>query len=222
MKRIRLVTVATLCLMLGACTGGWPGWDEFYTPAPEGEELGWTPKVHQLSAATNSDGNGTHPGALDVDAYLAGYQVGGGDRLRITVFGQTDLTGEYNIDGLGRISMPLLSFVEVGGLTTPAIERLIETKLAKDFLRNPDVAVEIITYRPFFILGEVRTAGQFPYVGGMTIQKAVAVGGGYTARADQGQVIVTRQTADGPMTMKLSPTAAILPGDTIYVRERWF
>ncbi|MGI9414287.1 MAG: polysaccharide biosynthesis/export family protein [Hyphomicrobiales bacterium] len=218
----RSVIGVFLCLFLGACTGGWPGWNEFYTPAPAGEELGWTPKVHQLSAASDSDGAGAHPSAADVSTYLSGYKVGGGDRLRITVFGQTDLTGEYNIDGLGRISMPLLSFVKIGGLSTPQIERLIEARLRKDFLRNPDVAVEVISFRPFFILGEVRTAGQFPYVGGMTIQKAVAVGGGYTPRADQGQVIVTRQTETGPMTMKLSPTAAVLPGDTIYIRERWF
>jgi len=191
-------------------------------PAPEGEELGWTPKIHQISAATDTDGTGTHPAASDIKSYLAGYRVGGGDRLRVTVLGQPDLTGEYNVDSLGRISMPLLSAFDVGDRTTPQIERIIEAKLRNGFLRNPDASVEVITFRPFFILGEVQTAGQYPYVGGMTIQKAIAIGGGYSTRADKGKVLVTRQTVNGPITMKLSPTAALLPGDTIYVRERWF
>lgn len=208
--------------MLGACTGGWPGWGEFYTPAPEGEQLGWTPKVQSVSAASDADGLGTHPAATDISTYLAGYRVGGGDRLRVTVFGQEELTAEYNVDSRGNMSMPLLSSFKVGGMTVPRIEELIETKLRKDFLKNPDVSVEVITFRPVFVLGEVNTAGQYPYIGGMTIQKAIAVSGGYSPRADQGKVIVTRQTEDGPISMKLSPTAAVLPGDTIYVRERWF
>lgn len=219
MNSVRLVCAAALCLFLGACSSGWNG---NFEPAPQGEELGWTPKIHQVSAASNADGRGIHPAASAIKTYLSGYRVGGGDRLRITVFGETDLTGEYNVDSLGRVSMPLLSAFDVGNRTTPEIERIVEAKLRNGFLRNPNVSVEIITYRPFFILGEVQTAGQYPYIGGMTIQKAIAIGGGYSTRADQGKVIVSRQTANGPVTMKLSPTAAILPGDTIYVRERWF
>ena len=219
---VRIPVGLTLCLMLGACSGGWPGWDEFHAPAPEGEQLGWTPRVQQVSANSDLDGNGTHPVATDVSTYLTGYRVDGGDRLRVTVLGQEELTAEYNVDSGGNMSMPLLSSFRVGGLTVPQIEKLIETKLRKDYLRDPDVSVEIVTYRPIFVLGEVNKAGQYPYIGGMTIQKAIAVSEGYSARADQGKVIVTRQTADGPISMKLSPTAAVLPGDTIYVRERWF
>lgn len=222
MSSVRIPVVVTLCLTLGACTGGWPGWDEFYTPAPAGEQLGWTPRVQEVSSDSDNDGLGTHPSATDVSSFLAGYRVDGGDRLRVTVFGQEELTDEYNVDSRGNMSMPLLSSFTVGGMTVPQIEQLIEAKLRKDFLKNPDVSVEVITYRPVFVLGEVNTAGQYPFIGGMTIQKAIAVSGGYSARADQGKVIVTRQTAEGPISMKLSPTAAVLPGDTIYVRERWF
>lgn len=210
------------CLLGGACSGEWSDWDGSLAPAPVGEELGWTPEIHQISAASDTDGTGTHPSATDIRSYLSGYRVGGGDRLRVTVLGQADLTGEYNVDSVGRISMPLLSAFDVGNKTTPEIEQIIEARLRNGFLRNPDASVEVITFRPFFILGEVQTAGQYPYVGGMTIQKAIAIGGGYSTRADKGKVIVTRQTAKGPITMKLSPTAALLPGDTIYVRERWF
>ena len=222
MSSVRTFATMMLCLLLGACNGGWPGWDEFYTPAPAGEQLGWTPQVHQLSADSDVDGQGAHPAAAQLSSYLAGYKVGGGDRLRITVFGQEDLTGEYNVDAQGYVSMPLLSTFAIGGRTTPEIEQLIEAKLAKDFLRDPNVSVEVITYRPVFVLGQVTTSGQYPYIGGMTIQKAIAISGGYTARADQGKVIVTRQSPSGPVSMKLSPTAAVLPGDTIYVKERWF
>ncbi len=222
MGRVKNLIAAGLCVLVGGCTGGWPGWDEFYTPAPEGEQLGWTPRVQTLSASSDTDGEGTHPAAADVSKFLSGYRAGNGDRLRVTVFGQEDLTAEYNVDNTGNMSMPLLSSFSVGGRTAPEIEQIIEAKLRKDFLRNPDVSVEFITYRPVFILGEVSTAGQYPFVGGMTIQKAIAIGGGYTARANQGKVIVTRQTTNGPVSMKLSPTAAVLPGDTIYVRERWF
>lgn len=222
MSSVKIPITLAFCLLLGACTGGWPGWDEFYTPAPDGEQLGWTPKVQSLSAESDTDGIGVHPAAAEVSSYLAGYRVGGGDRLRVTVFGQEELTAEYNVDSRGNMSMPLLSSFKVGDMTVPQIEHLIEAKLRKDFLKNPDVSVEVITFRPVFVLGEVTTAGQYPYIGGMTIQKAIAVSGGYSARADQGKVIVTRQTVNGPVSMKLSPTAALLPGDTVYVRERWF
>lgn len=222
MSSVRNLAVVGLCILLAGCTGGWPGWDEFYTPAPEGEQLGWTPEVQTLSASTDVDGPGTHPAASDVSRYLNAYRVGAGDKLRVTVFGQEELTKEYNVDSSGNMSMPLLSSFSVDGMTAPAIEQLIEAKLRKDFLRNPDVSVEVTTYRPVFVLGEVTRAGQFPYIAGMTIQKAIAISGGYTVRANQGKVIVTRQMAQGPVSMKLSPTAAVLPGDTIYVRERWF
>jgi len=217
-----MIAGLALGLALGACTGGWPGWDEFYAPAPEGEQLGWTASVQEASNQSETDGPGVHPAASAVTTYLRGYRVGGGDQLRVTVFGQDDLSKDYNVDSTGRMSMPLLSSFSVKGMTAQQIEEMIEAKLRRDFLRNPDVSVEVVEYRPVFILGEVTAAGQYPYIADMTIQKAIAVGGGYTARADQGRVIVTRQTGNGPVSMKLSPTAAVLPGDTIYVRERWF
>src|SRR5690606_13452293 len=96
-----------------------------------------------------------------------GYRVGSGDRLRVTVYGEESLTGEYLVDGSGSISMPLISQVTVGGLTTAEIQALVADRLRNGFLRNPNVAVQVIDYRPFFILGEVRTAGQYPYVDGM-------------------------------------------------------
>lgn len=150
------------------------------------------------------------------------YQVDSNDRLRINVFGQPSLTGEYNVDGAGRLSMPLIGNVPVRGLTTPAIESLITRRLASKYLRDPDVTVEVLTFRPFFILGQVNTAGQYPYVNGMNISQAIAIAGGYTPRANQNLVKLTRVTANGEQTFKVKPETAVYPGDTIYVRERWF
>jgi polysaccharide export outer membrane protein len=154
--------------------------------------------------------------------YGAGYRVGAGDRLTIRVAGEVDLTNDYLVDGAGNISMPYIHTTQVAGLTTAQIEQVIGTKLRGGFLRNPSVSVQVTTLRPFFILGEVNTAGSFPYQPGMTVQNAVAIAGGYTARADEGAVLVTRKNINGTATYKVPVTTQIYPGDIVYIRERWF
>ncbi len=151
------------------------------------------------------------------------YTVGQGDRLQVRVFGEPTLTGEYAVDGSGVISMPLLRSVSVAGLTTRQVERTIASRLRQKFLRNPNVSVEIRTFRPFFILGEVTRSGQYPYVDGMDVQTAVAIAGGYTARARRSKVKVTRKYSNGTSrTLILRKTAVLMPGDTILVEERFF
>jgi polysaccharide export outer membrane protein len=152
---------------------------------------------------------------------LAGYRVDSGDRLRIMVFGEASLTGEYAVSPAGMIAMPLISHVPVRGKTTAQVQIEIANRLRRGFLRKPSVAVEIVNYRPFFILGEVRRAGQFPYVSGMNVQSAIAIAGGFSERARQSYVVVTRRTAQGPVKLKLRRNDRIYPGDTIYVKERF-
>lgn len=118
--------------------------------------------------------------------------------------------------------MPLVSQVTVGGLTTGEAQELIAERLRDGYLRNPNVAVQVLNYRPFFILGEVRSAGQYPYVDGMTVQTAVAIAGGYTPRARKSRFKVTRLTPAGRNTFMLKPGSPVVPGDTIYVDERFF
>jgi polysaccharide export outer membrane protein len=154
--------------------------------------------------------------------YESGYKVGAGDRLTIRVAGEVDLTNDYLVDGAGNISMPYIRTTQVAGLTTAEIEQMIATKLRARYLRNPSVSVQVTTLRPFFILGEVNTAGSFAYQSGMTVQNAVAIAGGYTARADEGAVLVTRKNINGTATYKVPVTTQIYPGDIIYIRERWF
>jgi len=150
------------------------------------------------------------------------YALDSGDRLRVTVFGQADLTNTYSVDKSGYIAFPLVGSVVARGHTPKQVEAEIARKLRAGFLRNPDVSVEIAQYRPFFIMGEVGNAGQYTYVPGMTVQNAVAIAGGFSARAEQADSDVTRQVNGNVMTGRVLISDPILPGDTVYIRERLF
>jgi polysaccharide export outer membrane protein len=150
------------------------------------------------------------------------YHLDAGDRVRVIVFGQTDLSNTYVVDQAGALSMPLIGTMQARGRSTAEIEAAIAERLRKGYVRNPDVSVEIDRYRPFFAMGEVTAAGQYPYVPGMTVQQAVAIAGGFTPRANVYAVQVTRSVDGQIATALLKLDEAVLPGDTIYVRERHF
>lgn len=150
------------------------------------------------------------------------YTLDSGDVVRVTVFGETELSNTYAVDKGGSLSLPLIGSIAARGKTTKQTEGMIAAGLRNGFLRNPDVAVEIDTYRPFFILGEVGTAGQYVYVPGMTVQNAIAIAGGFSARAEQGNADITRTINGEIMTGRVPLSDPILPGDTIFIRERLF
>jgi len=150
------------------------------------------------------------------------YQLDSGDKLRLVVFGQTDLSSSFTVDQSGYISVPLIGSVPARGKTTSELEGDIAHKLRAGYVRNPDVSLEIESYRPFFIMGEVRNPGQYPYVAGMTAQMAIAIAGGFTARGYQSNVDITRQLNNRVLTGRVPITDPIRPGDTIYIRERLF
>jgi polysaccharide biosynthesis/export protein len=152
----------------------------------------------------------------------AEYTLASGDRLRVIVFGQDNLSNLYSVDGSGRITMPLIASVQVSGLTTSQATDRIASRLRDGFIREPKVTVEIETYRPFYILGEVARAGQFPFATGMTVQTAIAIAGGFTPRAAQSYASLSRQVADEIVTVNVPINEPIRPGDTIVVKERWF
>jgi len=156
------------------------------------------------------------------EALYQPYILDAGDRLRITVFDQPDLTNTYSVDQAGYIAFPLIGSVPARGHTAKQMEQKIAQMLRNGFLRDPDVTVEIDRYRPVFIMGEVGSPGQYSYVPGMTVQKAVAAAGGFTPRAHQGTVDITREINGKVMTGRVVITDPLLPGDTVYVRERLF
>lgn len=160
--------------------------------------------------------------ALMEEYAVSDYRLASGDRLRIIVFGQDNLSNIYGLDAQGRVAMPLIGAVPAAGHTVRELERNIEGRLRQGFLREPRVSIEVDTYRPFFILGEVNNSGQFPYVVGMTAQTAVAIAGGFSARALQSTAEVTRLIDGVPVTGSVPITAQIRPGDTVVIRERWF
>jgi polysaccharide export outer membrane protein len=155
-------------------------------------------------------------------ASLQPYTLDSGDRLRVTVFEQEGLTNTYTIDQAGYISFPLIGQVTARGKTMQQLSGEIASKLKQGYLRDPDVSIDVDRYRSIYIMGEVGQPGQYSYVPGMTIQNAIAVAGGFTARAFQGNTDVTRKINGHVMTGRVGISDAVLAGDTIYVRERLF
>ena len=155
-------------------------------------------------------------------AHEAEYRLDAGDKLRVMVYGQDGLTNTYAIDAGGSITMPLIGAVPARGRTPAGLASEITARLRRGYIRDPSVAVEIESYRPFFILGEVAAPGQYPYVPNMSIESAVAIAGGFSARARRDRVTLTHIEASGPIRITVPPGAAVNPGDTILVGERWF
>jgi len=163
------------------------------------------------------------PGGQAAPAQQSDYRLGPGDRLRIIVFGQKDMTGEFAVDGSGLLSFPLIGQVKAAGLTAEGLEREIANKLKPDYLRNPNVSVVVLTYRPFYIVGEVKTPGSYAYVTGMSVINAVAVAGGFTYRAKESSFYLDRTSKDGKKSrIDAGPDTQVQPGDVITVRERYF
>ncbi len=150
------------------------------------------------------------------------YTLGAGDKLKITVFGEEDLSGEFEVDGAGFVALPLIGGVKVRGLSLRSVEKRVVEKLKDGFLKAPRVNVEVLNYRPFYILGEVKKPGSFPYVDGMTILMAVALAGGFTYRAKKSDIIVTRAHDPKRTKRKAQTDTIVLPGDIITVKERFF
>ena len=147
------------------------------------------------------------------------YALGTGDKLKITVFGEEGLTGEYEIDGDGVMSMALVGDVDARGMTLRAFNKALTAQLGQ-YIKSPRVSAEVVNYRPFYIIGEVKTPGQYPYVNGMTVINGVAIAGGYTYRANESEVIVQR--AGEEIYVPADASWQVMPGDTIIVRERFF
>jgi polysaccharide export outer membrane protein len=145
------------------------------------------------------------------------YRLGAGDKVKVTVFGEADLGGDFQVDAMGLIRMPMIGQVKAGGLTAHDVENNIRTALADGYLNDPRVAVEITTYRPFYIVGEVQKPGEYPFANGMTAQTAVSIAGGFTPKAVTSTIYVRHLGEGTEHKVDATDGTAITPGDTIRV-----
>ena len=154
----------------------------------------------------------------------AEYQLGSGDKLRITFFGKhtTDLSGEYEIDGSGLVPLPLVGSLRLGGLTLAQVEDVIVEAYKPDYVINPRVSVQVMNYRPFYITGQVEEPGSYPYVNGITVLEAVVIAGGFTKRAKENKMEIIRGKDLSRAKQDATPETIVLPGDVIEVPQRYF
>lgn len=151
------------------------------------------------------------------------YKLDTGDRIAIGVFGEENLSGEYEVDPAGVVSLPLAGRVEVAHLTTQEAERTIEKRLGSGIVSKPNVTVSVVRYRPFYVIGEVAKPGGYAFYPGATVLSAVAVAGGYTYRAEKMDIRLLRQGGEaGAKPQRMTPGTFIQPGDIVIVPERWF
>jgi len=150
------------------------------------------------------------------------YRLGTGDKLRINVYGEADLSGEFVVDGSGQVQLPLVGQVKAAGLTLHEFIIEVATALKEGYLKDPKVSVEVMNYRPFYIMGEVNKPGEYPYENGLTVLGAIALAGGFTYRADDSEVYVRHAGSTKEQVMKADATAKINPGDIVRVAERIF
>jgi len=207
MRRLALGVVALFSLVLTACAND---------PVREG-----TP-YHQMPAAAAAN-----PGIVPTNvaqgrdaAYQ--YHLGTSDKVRIITFNEASLTGEFVVNSNGAVSLPLIGDVHAAGLTTNELAVAIQNSLKNGYLTDPQVSVEVLNYRPFYILGEVVKPGEYPFANGLTVLNAVATANGFTYRADTHRVFIKRANETAEHEVDLTTTTPVEPGDTIRIKERLF
>jgi polysaccharide export outer membrane protein len=178
---IRLARTMALGLLFSLMLSGAALADSTTVPPP------LTANAPAAPQGTMPNAGGPQSGVSDPN-----YRLGAGDHVRILVFGQPDLSGEFQVDGSGNMAMPLIGNINADGLSAKQLEKAIADKLSPDYLKEPRVSAEVITYRPFYIVGEVKNPGNYPYTNGMTVINAVAMAGGFTYRAREDSFYITR------------------------------
>ena len=196
--RLGRLLLAGALVLLTACAPGSP------PPKETGTARGG------IGSATNEANSGSRNA----------YRLGAGDRLRVIVFGEEDLSGEFEVDDTGAVSMPLVGQVRAKDRTLRAFEDAIKERLREGYLKDPRVSIQVINYRPFYIIGEVEEPGEYPFVSGMNVLNAVALSGGYTPRANTSKVRITRDGQE--YTYPADAQTRLEPGDMLRVPERYF
>lgn len=178
--------------------------------------------VAMLAACASGPSMGSAQDVGTAGSGVPSYRLGSGDEIKVTVFGEADLSGTYVVDGEGQITMPLVGQVMIGKLTLNEASNSLQTRLKDGWLKDPKVTAELVKGRPYYILGEVNKPGEYPFSAGLTVMNAIASAGDFTYRADKGRILI--KSADNPneREVELTPTTPVQPGDTIRIRERFF
>lgn len=205
MRKLGLWIVCLFSLSLAACAN---------QPMQEGVSASAAPARVETGSMPNAVPRGADP--------VYRYHLGTGDKVRIITFDENSLTGEFVVSGSGTISLPLVGDLKALGLTTSELQEEIQNALRQGYLKDPKVSVEVLNYRPFYILGEVTKPGEYPFVNGLTVLNAVATANGFTYRADTHKVFIKRANETAEHEVDLTTTTPVEPGDTIRVKERYF
>ena len=185
-----------------------------------------------VSACSGASNLGLDPSALSADQKSfasapnapkeSAIKLEAGDKLHVTVFGEEKLTGDYQIDTAGNLALPLAGTVKAAGQTAPQLEKTLEARFKGTYLRDPKVTVEVMTFRPFYVLGEVQKPGEYPYRAGLNVLSAIAIAGGATYRASTSEVLIQRAGTTSLTKFPQSPMITVMPGDLVRVPERFF
>lgn len=160
-----------------------------------------------------------NPGPVELSRV---YRLGVGDKIKLTIFGEADMSGVYDVNATGNVPVPLVGEIPAKGRPIAEFRDTVRRKLSEGYLTNPKVSVEVVNFRPIYIHGEVRTGGEFPYKNGLKLRDAIAVAGGYTYRANEAFVILVREGSAAQVKVALPADIDVLPGDNIRVPERFF
>jgi polysaccharide export outer membrane protein len=152
----------------------------------------------------------------------AAYQLGVGDKIHIIVYDEPDLTGDFDVNDQGIVSLPLIGQVHVAGMSLSEAQDVITQKYGANYLVNPRVNVQILNYRPFYVIGEVKNPGSYPYVSGMTVLNAVALAGGYTPRGNENNIVVKHADDPAAQEQKIGENDPVKPGDIIRINQKLF
>jgi protein involved in polysaccharide export with SLBB domain len=205
MRGLALMVMALVSLTLAACAND---------PVREGAVY------HQAAAPVEAGTIPTNVAQGRDPSYQ--YRLGVSDKVRIITFNEASLTGEFVVNGSGTISLPLIGDVKANGLSTSELAVVIQNALKNGYITNPQVSVEVLNYRPFYILGEVTKPGEYPFANGLTVLNAVATANGFTYRADTHRVFIKRANETAEHEVDLTTTTPVEPGDTIRIKERLF
>ena len=209
---LRPAAALLLLFLLTACEGTGLDPNALATGAASGTPMGTSKPAPTTPASPAKPASASGPQL----------RLAAGDKIRVTVFGEDKLSGEYQLDTAGYLSLPLAGTIEAAGFTKPELEQALTTKLKSEYLRNPKVTVDVIAYRPFYVLGEVKSPGEYPYRSGLNVLSAIAIAGGATYRANNSIVLIQRSGTSEMVEYPQSTTIPVYPGDVVRLLERFF